>query len=79
MTDKHPKRPRDLNQLAKMMVDLASGETSAPSTVVVEGKMATAGRIGGLKGGKARADLLTHERRREIAQAAAAKRWSLKI
>lgn len=33
------------------------------------------GRLGGLKGGKARAEKLTPERRKEIAQKAAAKRW----
>ena len=26
MTGKHPKRPRDLNQWAKRMVDIATGE-----------------------------------------------------
>ncbi len=34
-----------------------------------------AGRLGGLKGGKARAAKLTPERRREIARNAAQKRW----
>ncbi|HTJ11755.1 MAG TPA: hypothetical protein VL547_07010 [Dinghuibacter sp.] len=33
------------------------------------------GRLGGLKGGRARADSLTPERRAEIAKKAAAKRW----
>jgi len=33
------------------------------------------GRLGGLKGGRARADKLTEERRREIASLAAEKRW----
>ena len=33
------------------------------------------GRLGGLKGGKARAEKLTPERRREIAKKAAIKRW----
>lgn len=37
--------------------------------------LATIGRKGGLKGGMARKDKLTAERRREIAQAAAAARW----
>lgn len=35
-----------------------------------------AGRLGGLKGGKARAAKLTPERRREIARKAAQSRWS---
>jgi hypothetical protein len=36
----------------------------------------TLGRLGGLKGGKARAKALTPERRKEIAQKAIAARWS---
>jgi hypothetical protein len=28
MAEKHPKRPRDLNQWAKLMVDIATGEAS---------------------------------------------------
>ncbi len=34
------------------------------------------GRLGGLKGGKARADALSAERRREIAREAARVRWA---
>lgn len=34
------------------------------------------GRLGGLKGGKARAEKLSPEKRKEIAKAAAAKRWT---
>lgn len=34
------------------------------------------GRLGGLKGGKARAEKLTPERRKEIAQKAIATRWA---
>ena len=71
---KSPKRPRDANQLAKMIVDLASGAATedrpAPPTPAQE-----FARSGGLKGGKARADALTPERRAEIAKKAAAKRW----
>jgi hypothetical protein len=72
---KHPKRPRDPNQLAKLIVDLASGEKTEakpePATPAQE-----FARSGGLAGGKARANALTPERRREIARKAAAKRWS---
>jgi hypothetical protein len=71
---KHPMRPRDPNQLAKMIVDLASGEIveerQEPLTPAQE-----FARLGGLKGGKARADALTPEQRKEIARKAAAKRW----
>jgi hypothetical protein len=37
------------------------------------------GRLGGLRGGPARASALTPERRREIAMAAARARWSRRI
>lgn len=70
------KRPRDVNQLAKLIVDLATGEAELPKTE--DGKDPAAvvlGRKGGLKGGKARADSLTAKRRRQIAKAAAAARW----
>jgi hypothetical protein len=79
MTEKHPKRPRDLNQWAKHMLDIATGaiEDREP-TPEEQGKDPAAvslGRRGGLKGGKARAESMTPERRREIAKAAARKRW----
>ncbi len=71
-----PKRPRDVNELAKQLVDEATGEhTPEP---VSDGKDPAAvelGRKGGLKGGKARAAKLSPERRREIARQAAAVRW----
>lgn len=72
----NPKRPRDLNQLAASIVTAATeGESE------VEDKRDPAavelGRKGGLKGGKARAEKLTPEQRREIAQKAAAARWKV--
>jgi hypothetical protein len=68
------KRPRDLNQLAKLMVDIASGEVE---DTVSPKKRATSvrGRSGGLKGGKARADALNPAERADIARAAATARW----
>ena len=81
MTEEVPrkKRPRDPNQLAKLIVDIATGEVEdrAP-TPEEQGKDAAAvslGRRGGLKGGKARAKTLTAKRRTEIAKAAAQSRW----
>jgi hypothetical protein len=75
-----PKRPRDANQLAKLITDVATGQVSdARPAPAQEGKDPAAvslGRRGGLKGGKARAEKLTAERRREIARSAAAKRWA---
>ncbi len=67
-----PKRPRDVSQLAKMMVDIASGETQETTA-----KSPTPNRrhIGGLKGGAARAKALSPEDRAEIARAASLARW----
>jgi len=74
---KHPKRPKDPNQLAKLVTDMATGSASE-ELPVKNNKIAAAvelGRLGGLKGGKARADSLTPERRQEIAKKAATSRW----
>jgi hypothetical protein len=55
-------RPRDLNQWAKRMVDLATGDaTDRAPTPEQQGKdlaAAVLGRKGGLRGGKARAESL---------------------
>ena len=66
----------DLNQLAKRIVDEATGEE--PITPVPPEKNKAAqelGRLGGLKGGTARANKLTPEQRSDIAKKAAAARW----
>ena len=74
-----PKRPRDPNQLAKLIVDIATGQAppdALPTTA--EGKNPAAvmlGRLGGLKGGKARAKSLSATKRRAIARKAAKARW----
>lgn len=71
-----PKRPRDPNQLAKLIADIAAGE--AKDVNPDEGKNPHAvalGRAGGLKGGKARAEKLSPEQRTKIARKAAAGRW----
>lgn len=67
----NPKRPRDANQLAKMIGDLTTGEKTEPELNVKQ----RAGQLGGLKAGKARKDALTSERRSEIAREAAEARW----
>ncbi len=69
----NPKRPRDTNQLAKMIVDISTGgiDEERPEVSV----KARAGRLGGLKGGKARAAKLTPKERSEIAKKAAQARW----
>ena len=73
------KRPRDLNKLALSIVEDATGENrpvfpqegNAKNPAAVE-----LGRLGGLKGGKARASKLSPEQRKEIARKAAAARWA---
>jgi hypothetical protein len=84
----NPKRPRDVNQLAKAIVDQATGERSTGDSVgtgqnrganekdAAKAAAAMLGRLGGLKGGKARAAKLSKKRRSEIAKKAASKRWS---
>lgn len=81
MTDKAPrkKRPRDPAQLAKLVIDIATGEVEDRElTPEEQGKDPAAvslGRRGGLKGGKARAAALTPKQRRAAAVKAARARW----
>lgn len=77
MTDsaKKPKRPRDTNQLAKLIADIATGEATDPDPN--EGKDPAAVALG-RKGGKSRAASMTPERRAEIAKKAADARWAAK-
>lgn len=79
MPDRSRKRPRDANQLAKRIVDLATGQVEDRElTPEEQGKDPAAvalGRKGGLKGGKARAEKLSPERRAQLAREAARARW----
>jgi len=69
---KRPKRPRDPNQLAKLILDIATGEAENVKPVAPrEGQ-----RKGGLKGGKARARTLSPKKRNRIAKNAARARWA---
>jgi hypothetical protein len=73
---KTPKRPRDPNQLAKLIADIATGEVEERKPDAEKNPAAVAlGRKGGLKGGKARAKSLTAEERSAIAKKAAKARW----
>lgn len=78
MPDRSRKRPRDANQLAKLVVDLATGEAEedAPDDGGKDPAAVALGRKGGLKGGKARAASMTAQQRAEAARRAALARWS---
>ncbi|MDA8333242.1 MAG: hypothetical protein M0027_18925 [Candidatus Dormibacteraeota bacterium] len=68
------RKPADLNRLAAALVDEATDEDRDP----YDGKNPAAvelGRLGGQKGGKARAARLTAEERSKIAKKAVAARW----
>jgi len=83
---KHKKKEHDFAVTAFRVVQKTTGQVEAePEQIeseikpeLVEGKNPHAvalGRLGGLKGGKARANKLTPEQRKEIAQKAALARW----
>ncbi len=74
---KTPKRPRDLNQWAKHVVDLATGAAAEPEKPK-ESAATELGRRGGLKGGKARAATMTAKQRSDAARKAAKARWAAK-
>jgi hypothetical protein len=68
----------DMSQLAKRILDEATGEepkTEAPTPAKKNKAAVALGKIGGKRGGAARAASLTPEQRSEIARKAAAGRW----
>lgn len=71
------KRPTDVNQRAVMIAKLATGETDEPKSEKNPAAVEL-GRLGGLKGGKARAEKLSAKKRSEIAKKAASARWKKK-
>jgi hypothetical protein len=75
---KKSKTPRDINQLAAFIAEQATSD-SKPDHPEERQKNPAAvelGRLGGKKGGKARAEKLTTEERKEIAKKAANARWN---
>lgn len=78
MPEHSNKRPRDVNQLAKYIVDMSTGELPKEEPPAQREKNPAAvalGRLGASKGGRARAEKLSDEQRREIAKRAAETRW----
>jgi len=78
MPKRSSNKKKDINVLASQIVEQATQEAENqpghknPAAVAL-------GRLGGLKGGKARASKLTPEQRKEIAKKAAQARWSKKL
>ena len=71
------KRSADVNVLASQIVAEATREEPTPTPTKEKNPAAVAlGRLGGLKGGKARAEKLSAKRRQDIARKAAQDRWS---
>ena len=76
MPDRSRKRPRDVNALAASIVGEATGEEKTKEEERKKNPAAVElGRLGGLKGGKARAQKLSAKKRSEIAKKAAQARW----
>lgn len=75
MEKKKKKTPTDINQLAALIVSQTTNGQNVHNVNILpkEKNPATValGRLGGLKGGKARAEKLTSEKRKEIAEKAA--------
>lgn len=67
--------PSDVNQRAHAIGDIATGQAPAETPDGKNPAAVALGRLGGLKGGKARAAKLSAAKRKAIAKKAAAKRW----
>lgn len=69
--EKTPKRPRDANQLAKLIVDIAADDLPVREASPHSERASKAGSVGG----PARAKALSPQQRAEIASIAAQARW----
>ncbi len=67
-------RPRDYNQLGKLVVDIATGQVEDDMRPVNKAK-----RKAGMSGGAARARILSSRECRQIARDAANARWGKKV
>ncbi len=75
-------RPRDVNQLAKMIVDMTTGDLPKEDKPPEREKNPAAvalGKLGASKGGQARAAKLSAKKRKEIAKNAAQARWNARM
>jgi hypothetical protein len=76
---KRSSKKKDINETAFSIVQQATGQSETPQAQPEKNPAAVSlGKLGGLKGGAARAIKLTPERRKEIARKAALSRWKKK-
>ena len=75
MAETRKKRPRDPIQLAKLIGDIATGQTEDRERDDRNPAAVALGKLGGAKGGNARAEKLSKQRRAAIAKKAATVRW----
>lgn len=77
MPDRSKKRPRNPNQLARQIMLESTSQTEKfdPDATDKNPHAVALGRLGGLKGGVARAAKLSPKKRSEIAAKAARARW----
>jgi hypothetical protein len=78
MAGKKKKLSTDINILASQIVAEATKKSISKSTREKNPAAVALGKLGGLKGGKARAEKLSAKRRKVIAQKAAKTRWNKK-
>jgi len=67
--------PKDMNRLAAQVVKLATGQLVEPEEPAKNPAAVALGRLGGLKGGKARKLKVPKELRSELARKAVQARW----
>jgi hypothetical protein len=69
-------KQKDTQQLARSVLDAVVPDAELKKSAKTKNPAAVAlGRLGGAKGGKARAEKLSAAKRKAIAKKAAAKRW----
>ena len=81
MPDRSTRRPRDPNQLAYQIMLESTGQApkyEPPADRIKNPAAVALGRLGGLKGGKARAAKLSARKRSQISARAARARWGKK-
>lgn len=79
MATESDRRPKDFNQLAKLIVDMSTGQAPKDEPPREKNPAAVAlGKLGAKKGGHARAAKLSAKKRSAIAKKAARSRWAKK-